>query len=71
MPAYNDKFELDLNEMDLIEDALRQRVQALSAARGYTTDIESERKLRSMKTLLGRLHNQKVFYRPKQGYIGG
>lgn len=71
MPAYNDKFELDLNEMDLIEDALRQRVQALSAARGDTTDIESERKLRSMKTLLGRLHNQKVFYRPKQGYIGG
>ena len=23
MPAYNEKFELDLNDMDLIEDALR------------------------------------------------
>ncbi len=71
MPAYNDKFELDLNEMDLIEDALRQRVQSLSGARSDATDLESERKLRAMKTLLGRLHNQKVFYRPKQGYISG
>lgn len=71
MPAYNDKFELDLGEMDLIEDALRQQVKALSLSRGDAADIDQERKLRAMKTLLGRLHNQKVFYRPKQGYIGG
>ncbi|MEO1536539.1 MAG: hypothetical protein AAFR73_02315 [Pseudomonadota bacterium] len=71
MPAYNDKFEIDLAEMDLIEDALRQQVKALSLTRTSAADIEQERKLRSMKTLLGRLHNQKVFYRPKQGYIGG
>lgn len=71
MPAYNDKFELDLDEMDLIEDALRQQVKALSMKRDTTPDLDQERKLRSMKTLLGRLHNQKVFYRPKRGYIGG
>ena len=71
MPAYNDKFELDLEEMDLIEDALRQQVKALSMKRDTTPDLDQERKLRSMKTLLGRLHNQKVFYRPKRGYIAG
>lgn len=71
MPAYNDKFELDLQEMDLIEDALRQQVKALSMTRETTPDLDQERKLRAMKTLLGRLHNQKVFYRPKRGYIGG
>jgi hypothetical protein len=71
MPAYNDKFELDLEEMDLIEDALRQQVKALSMKRDATPDLDQERKLRAMKTLLGRLHNQKVFYRPKRGYIGG
>jgi len=71
MPAYNDKFELNLDEMDLIEDALRQQVQSLSASRSGATDLGEERKLRDMKALLGRLHNQKVFYRPKQGYIGG
>ncbi len=71
MTAFNDKFSLDLGEMDLIEDALRRQVRALSMDRVAATNLEQERKLRAVKTLLGRLHNQKVFYRPKQGYIGG
>lgn len=71
MPAYNDKFALDLDEMDLIEDALRQQVKSLSLSREPAANLEQERKLRAMKALLGRLHNQKVFYRPKRGYIGG
>ncbi len=71
MPAYNDKIELDLDEMDMIEDALREQVKALSMKREDTPDLSGERKLRAMKSLLGRLHNQKVFYRPKQGYISG
>ncbi len=71
MPAYNDTFAIDLDEMDLIEDALRHQVKSLSLAKDGTTDLEQQRKMRSVKNLLGRLHNQKVFYRPKQGYIGG
>ncbi len=71
MPAYNDTFELDLAEMDLIEEALRQRVKALSLGEAGATALDRERKLRNVKHLLGRLHNQKVFYRPKAGYIGG
>ncbi len=71
MPAYNDTFAIDLEEMDLIEDALRNQVKSLSQAQSETADLDQQRKLRAVKTLLGRLHNQKVFYRPKQGYIGG
>lgn len=71
MPAYNDTFAIDLDEMDLIEDALRHQVKSLSLAKDGATDLEQQRKMRSVKNLLGRLHNQKVFYRPKQGYIGG
>ena len=71
MPAYNEKFELDLNDMDLIEDALRMQVKELSKSRGETASLDHERRMRDMKTLLGRLHNQMVFYRPKHGYIGG
>ncbi len=71
MPAYNDTFAIDLEEMDLIEDALRNQVKSLSKAQSETADLDQQRKLRAVKTLLGRLHNQKVFYRPKQGYIGG
>lgn len=71
MPAYNDKFELDLDEMDLIEGALRRQIKDVSMASEDATELDQQRKLRAMKTLLGRLHNQKVFYRPKQGYIGG
>ena len=71
MPRYNDRFQIDLEEMDLIEDALRDRVKALSVSQDATSNIDTARKLRSIKSLLGRLHNQKVFYRPKRGYIGG
>ena len=71
MPGYTEKFDIDLNDMDLIEEALRGQVKSLSAKRSEQACLDSERKLRNVKDLLGRPHNQKVFYRPKQGYIGG
>ena len=71
MTAYNRQFDLDLAEMDVIEDALRSQVKALADEKSETASLETERKLRAVKSVLGRLHNQKVFYRPKHGYIGG
>ena len=59
MPGYNSKFELSVEDMDLIEAA--QRLIG-----------EADETLRQIHDLLGRLHNQKVFYRPRRGaYIGG
>jgi hypothetical protein len=83
MPSYNTLFELNLRDIELIEDALRTRKAGLSARRldlisGRGTDPEAvdeiDAELLDMHALLGRLHNQKVFYRPRNAeapYIGG
>ena len=54
--------------MDLIEQALRMAMSASSA------DPQDDTKdtIRRMHDLLGRLHDQKIFYRPRDGvYVGG
>lgn len=75
MPLYNEMFELSVSDIDLIETALRHKRDALSqelidlAGKGKG---EGEKTLRQVQDLLGRLHNQKVFYRPRDGvYVGG
>lgn len=58
---YNKKFELDPEDMELIERALR--VLPSSCQKTDPKDVNE---------LLGRLHNQKIFYRPNNGtYVGG
>lgn len=61
MPQYNTKFELSIEDMDLIESALLKSRQ----------EVDCQKTVGAMHDLLGRLHNQKVFYRPQQGYLGG
>ena len=51
----NKKFELSVEDLELIENALLQQQQT-----------------REIQELLGRLHNQKNWYRPKDAiYVGG
>ncbi len=78
MPSYNSKFDLSIADIDLIEAALQQKRAELSAKvvtkEGVKNSAESEadKTLRHIHDLLGRLHNQKVFYRPRRGaYVGG
>jgi len=81
MPGYNSKFDLSVSDIDLIEAALHRQRSDLSArvvtdegAPDPTDDSASgdDTTLRHIHDLLGRLHNQKVFYRPRRGaYIGG
>jgi len=59
MPKPNTQFELDVDDLDLIETALRKAKRE--------ADIDA----REVSELLGRLHNQKEFYRPKGTYVGG
>ncbi|QFT81517.1 hypothetical protein FIU89_12910 [Roseovarius sp. THAF27] len=61
MARYNDTFELSVEDMDLIESAL------------HSSKVnQPEPVTRRIHDLLGRLHNQKVFYRPKSApYVGG
>lgn len=74
MSKYNSRFELSVEDLDLIETALRQTKADLSGQPDNLAEAVSnpDETLRQIHELLGRLHNQKVFYRPRRGaYIGG
>lgn len=81
MAAYNRNFQLSIKDVDLIEEALRARGRELCRMRraladDNPADMESIRVIeedqREGEELLGRLHDQKIFYRPKSNvYIGG
>jgi hypothetical protein len=81
MPSYNRKFDLSVEDIDLIEEALRARGRELSRMRLALTEenpahMESirviEQDQRTGEELLGRLHDQKIFYRPQTSvYVGG
>ncbi len=81
MPRYNRQFELSIADVDLIEEALRARGRELCKMRRALSEenpahMESikviEQDQRAGEELLGRLHDQKIFYRPKTAvYVGG
>ncbi|MEM1004506.1 MAG: hypothetical protein AAGK26_03955 [Pseudomonadota bacterium] len=74
MPQYNDLFELSIDDMHLIEEALRQTIASKSLAElDESPDDQTARQdtVRRMHDLLGRLHDQKIFYRPKSGFFVG
>lgn len=75
MPDFNEMFELSIEDIDLIEVALRRTSVSLSLPEAGESDqarSERESMARRIHELLGRLHDQKIFYRPKDGvYVGG
>ena len=74
MPTPNRTFDLSVEDLDLIETALRRKKRALNEARhgGAGAPEDAEDVLKDIHDLLGRLHNQKTFYRPKQSvYVSG
>ncbi|PUB16231.1 hypothetical protein [Yoonia sediminilitoris] len=81
MARYNRTFELTISDVDMIEEALRARGRELCRMRRALTEenpahLESisviERDQRENEELLGRLHDQKIFYRPQKSvYVGG
>ncbi|MFP7673682.1 hypothetical protein ACG74X_10045 [Marivita sp. S0852] len=81
MASYNKTFELTIEDIDLIETALRDTKRSLGTHLIETAEdplrpCEDTRgvdmSMKRINELLGRIHNQKKFYRPKTGaYIGG
>ncbi|WP_120632667.1 hypothetical protein [Ruegeria sp. EL01] len=75
MPQYNDMFELSVADMDLVEDSLRRALMSLTQEppnEDHVGKAEREEYRHRIHDLLGRLHDQKIFYRPKSGiYVGG
>ena len=85
MTKPNTEFNLGLRDIDLIEDAINlviaRRSSAMSALAEdtleNTTDMSAYREIRhevaELRELLGRLHNQKNWYRPQTDavYVSG
>jgi len=74
MPRPNTKFELSVDDLELIEAALRNSKASLvdKVADVKAACPEAKQTVMGIHDLLGRLHNQKEFYRPRQGvYVGG
>ena len=81
MPRYNRNFDLTVADVEMIEQSLRARGRDLSQKRLGLCDqnpahLEAIRlideELRDSEALLGRLHDQKIFYRPNASvYVGG
>ena len=79
----NTKFELSVRDIDIIEHALRDRLRKVSLHRMTVIEstIKAKEELQSVKLadqemveidqLLARIHDQKVWYRPKKGYVSG
>ena len=71
MPNFNSNFEINIEELMLIETALNFRKDELSKTAAEPNSEQSD-EARAIYELLGRLHNQKTFYRPKsEQYISG
>ena len=77
MSKHNKNFELTIGDIDLIEAALQvtKRDISMNAPAGLQEMMpgqDAAETLRNIEDLLGRLHNQKIFYRPATGtYLGG
>ncbi len=64
MPKYNDKFTLDIDDVALIEKALR--VMWSEEEKNISTDqvfpIKTTDLIRDIYSLLGKISNQKIYY---------
>ena len=72
---YTRKFELNIIELELVENALREELnKTQSLKEGCTDNLKQNTrdKAAALLDLLGSLHNQKNWYRPKnRTYISG
>lgn len=68
----NKSFELSVRDIEIIEDALRAKAgrRGLAIAMGETSERVKE-EMHEIQELLGRLHNQKNWYRPKDKFVSG
>jgi K+/H+ antiporter YhaU regulatory subunit KhtT len=76
MTTPNTKFNLTVRDIEMIEHALRDRQRTVIEYKLTATNIENQQladqEIKEIQDLLGRLHDQKNFYRPKNKiYVGG
>lgn len=65
MAKYNETFKLNLRDIELIEQAVRKQISVLASINlgaAAENDAENDGKIREYQELLGKLHNQKIWY---------
>ena len=81
---YNKEFSLNPTDIDIIENALRKEINRLNVSRQTVIEStiqppesiasvkEADGQIKIITELLGRLHNQKQWYHPKDSvYVSG
>ena len=68
----NNNFELTVRDIEVIESALRAKAgrRGMAIAQGDVSEKLKE-EMHEIQELLGRIHNQKVWYTPKKFVPGG
>lgn len=69
----NTTFNLSIRDIEIIEESLRAKAgrRGLSIAQGETSNKLRE-EMHEIQELLGRIHDQKTWYRPKNDvYVSG
>ncbi len=73
MVKANKKFKLSVRDIEIIEQALRAKAgrRGLAIANGETSPQLKE-ELNELQELLGRIHEQKIWFRPNdKTYVSG
>ena len=76
MSSYNTEFQLNIEELKTIEDSMLYRLKRLTTRRLTVKKDSSKEKIdvevKHIQNLLGKIHNQKEWWRPKNKvYISG
>ena len=79
MPKYRTHFELDIKDIDRIEVSLTKRVGDLTRrildSDAVATDtkgaVELREEIQELRGLLGKIHEQKIWYDPKEYHPRG
>ena len=71
----NNNFDFNVEELALVEDAMQYRLRRLTSRRAAvvkeSSKVKIDAEVTQISSLLGKIHNQKVFYSPKAGFVGG
>ena len=73
MVKANNNFKLTIRDIEIIEQALRAKAgrRGLAIAQGETSP-QLRQEMHEIQELLGRIHQQKNFYRPNdKNYVSG
>ena len=66
--SFNSSFKMGVRDLDIIEVSLQKRLNELSKSSRNDNNAE----IAEIRGVLGNLHNQKVWFRPKSTvYVGG